>query len=227
LLPSAGPTDTISFCLPYTLTIDAHPGCATGKEAPPTPIPEEAPPTLPDKGEFLANPLGSKLPDNVPTEWLREGWQREKFRDDIIYCLVRSVSKVGDFTLAGDVWLRGLPRALDTRQVVDLYQRIRDESQRLELEWRPAFQLAFGTHELPASQDGDVVVGELRHMIESGSGQAFPDLVEVLVQLAIARDQLDPATPGSLLALAHERGRTAMISILEEARQNLEQRDPS
>jgi len=191
------------------------------------PAAELPPPVLPDKKAFLQSPTRFRLPEEIPADWLLEGWKQRAFRDDVVYSLARSVNKVGDFALAGDVWLKNLPRALDHDAVLDLYVRLRDESQRLEIEWRPAFEAAFQGHALPASRDEEIVVAALRQMIESGSGQAFSYMVEVLLGLPVAEEQLNPSNPASLFALAKQLQRTAMLSILEAARRDMKSTDAS
>ena len=52
--------------------------------------------------------------------------------------LVRSVSKNGDFDLASD-YILGLQDNLTDSQVAELYEHIRDNSARLEEEWRDEF----------------------------------------------------------------------------------------
>ena len=56
--------------------------------------------------------------------------------------LARSVSKNGDFFLASSQ-LAELAGKLDKSQVVSLYEYIRDESARVEMEWRTEFIAAF------------------------------------------------------------------------------------
>jgi len=56
--------------------------------------------------------------------------------------LARYVSKTGDFELAEDVLNQCIAR-LDSAQAVSLYKYIRDESRRLEEEWRDEFKEAF------------------------------------------------------------------------------------
>lgn len=56
--------------------------------------------------------------------------------------LVRSVSKNGDFFMAS-AELASASRILNSSQVVRLYEHIRDNSDRLEVEWREEFIAAF------------------------------------------------------------------------------------
>jgi len=65
---------------------------------------------------------------------------------------------------------------LTREQVVDLSVRLRDESQRLEIEWRAEFEAAFGGRALPPSQDAEIVVQGLLGMIESTHHGAAPAL---------------------------------------------------
>ena len=43
-------------------------------------------------------------------------------------------------------WLEVLPRFLPAEEVVRLYERVRDDSRRLEYEWRSEFERAFASH---------------------------------------------------------------------------------
>jgi len=96
---------------------------------------------------FLQNPrvIYSLPPGSIPIEWIAEAWRTTHLKDDITYELTRSVSKGGDFFLAQH-WLEILPRFLVEAEVVALYGTIRDESARLECEWRKPFEQAFVQH---------------------------------------------------------------------------------
>lgn len=59
-----------------------------------------------------------------------------------LYALVRSVSKNGDFFLAA-AELASASHILNSSQTVRLYEHIRDNSDRLEVEWRDEFIAAF------------------------------------------------------------------------------------
>jgi hypothetical protein len=101
------------------------------------------------KQEFIMDPL-DHLPginlEQVPAAWVSEAWQNDKFRIEATDALARSVSKTGSLKAAG-VWLRLLSGSVLSRdQVIDLYQRVRDESRRLEMEWRKEFEEAFAEH---------------------------------------------------------------------------------
>ena len=60
--------------------------------------------------------------------------------------LARSVSKTGEFYLAQE-YLDQLKGNLSLEQALSLYEYIRDESQRLEEEWRDEFTDAFPEYE--------------------------------------------------------------------------------
>jgi hypothetical protein len=110
------------------------------------------------KESFLQNPreLFKSLQRSIPIEWIAEAWRTTHLKGDITYELTRSVSKNGDFFLAG-YWLEILPRLLTGEEVVELYETIRDESERLEFEWRKQFEQAFAqhAHRLPPIQQVD------------------------------------------------------------------------
>jgi hypothetical protein len=95
------------------------------------------------RAAFLADPSRLVWQDGVQPEWIVEAYRAdEQFRDNILYALSRSVSKRADFSLASG-WLQILGLALSPDEVAALYGAIRDESARLELEWRPEFEAAF------------------------------------------------------------------------------------
>lgn len=106
---------------------------------------------------FLADPSRVVWRDGVQPEWILEAYRaNEQFRASISYALSRSVSKGGDFSLAGG-WLQILGSALAAEEVAALYVAIRDESARLEPEWRAEFAAAFPQHQTalpPINPDG-------------------------------------------------------------------------
>jgi len=99
------------------------------------------------KEQFLQNPrqLFKSPPGSIPVDWIAEAWRATPLKGDITYELTRSVSKNGDFFIA-DYWLEILPRFLTGGEIVELYVTIRDESERLEFEWRKEFEKAFAQH---------------------------------------------------------------------------------
>jgi antitoxin (DNA-binding transcriptional repressor) of toxin-antitoxin stability system len=95
--------------------------------------------------EFLLEPyrhIGALGSENIPAEWIRAAWADVEFRDEAVYNLCRSVSKIGTLNTASD-WLNVLSGALPVDQVVDLYRSIRDGTERCESEWRAQFEGAF------------------------------------------------------------------------------------
>jgi len=60
--------------------------------------------------------------------------------------IARSVSKNGDFDLAYE-FISSLEGKLNESQVIDLYEYIRDNSDRLEDEWRDEFLQLFDEYE--------------------------------------------------------------------------------
>jgi hypothetical protein len=108
------------------------------------------------KEDFLKDPcaLVLRMDEPAPADWIAAAWSDPQFRANVTYALVRSVSKNGDFFIAS-YWLEVLPTFLPAEQVVSLYERIRDESGRLEVEWRPEFERAFASHAsiLPRATD--------------------------------------------------------------------------
>jgi hypothetical protein len=153
-------------------------------------------------------------------------WSLAKFRDDVIYELARSVSKVGSFELADEYWLQLLPRFLTKDQSLELYEAIRDESQRLELEWRGLFESAFpqSVGFLPSSRDGEFVREALWSAIETGDGRPVEDLINILPQIGDgARILRETGRDGkTLVQAARERQQTLVTEMLERAEKDLE-----
>jgi hypothetical protein len=87
------------------------------------------------KEEFLkdASAFVLRMEEPPPADWIAAAWSEPQFRINVTYALVRSVSKNGDFFIAS-YWLEVLPTFLSARDVVGLYERIRDKSGRSELE---------------------------------------------------------------------------------------------
>ncbi|MHB0968148.1 MAG: hypothetical protein ACYC7A_06725 [Thermoanaerobaculia bacterium] len=127
--------------------------------------------------------------------------------------MARSVSKTGSFDLAADVWLQVLPSALPREAVVALYVAIRDESERLEFEWRPTFAEAFARDEsfLPQTRDEEILATAMSEMIESGYAAGFEGVIFGVLELPNALTLLRSARKR-----AEELGRTVLISLLDE-----------
>ena len=121
--------------------------------------------------EFFDNPVSAwHTPEaEIPDAWVKEAVQDPRFREDLAYELARSVSKVGDFGLASERALSALKGSLKESQVRELYAYVRDESQRLEGEWRPAFESLFG----PVGAGPDPLPGSSEPML-SGETDAEP-----------------------------------------------------
>lgn len=93
--------------------------------------------------EFLIDPIRLMWQHDVQLEWIMEAYRTNKeFRNNVWYGLSRSVTKRGNFSLAGG-WLQIFSSILEEDEVTTLYEAIRQGSQRLELEWRPEFVEAF------------------------------------------------------------------------------------
>lgn len=96
---------------------------------------------------FLAAPSRLVWQDGIQPEWIVEAYRADdQFRENVRYSLSRSVSKRGDFSLAGG-WLQILSPVLGAEEVAALYVAIRDESLRLEPEWRAEYVAAFQQHQ--------------------------------------------------------------------------------
>ena len=170
---------------------------------------------LSERERFLQDPAGFEGAE-PPAEWVAEGWRKPAFREYVTYTLARSIAKVGSSALAGQ-WLTWVSRALDPKQATGLYEDVREQSERLEYEWRGEFERAFPLTALPPSRDEDVLLQDLQEMIVTGAGQGFEHTLRTLQRVAPRSLALDPDRPDSLLALARERERTVMALLLVEA----------
>jgi hypothetical protein len=96
------------------------------------------------KEEFLRDPIRYFWSEHVdvPIEWIKDAWTVDKFRENAIYELIRSVRKNGDFFIA-QYLLTILSEVLREQQVVALFTAIRDRCHRTEDEWRGKFEAAF------------------------------------------------------------------------------------
>ena len=107
------------------------------------------------KEEFLKDPtlMVLRLENPAPAEWIAAAWSDVNFRENVTHALIRCVCKNGDFFVAG-YWIEVLPAILSEREVITLFERIRDESGRLEAEWREEFTRVFADHAaaLPTEQ---------------------------------------------------------------------------
>lgn len=175
------------------------------------------------ESDFLANPEAALAKgERVPIPWMRRAWKEHPtFREDVTYYLARSVSKVGTFELAAEVWLEVLPHALSGDEAAALYADILEQSQRLEFEWRPAFVAAFPSSEplLPDSRDREILRATLEQQILTGYGVGFEMLVESLLLLPEGASTLrQPNEKGeTLLGMAQRLDRAVMVAILNEA----------
>jgi hypothetical protein len=167
------------------------------------------------RDQFLADPLGQGL-ETIPIEWVRSGWGNPEFQDDIIYIIARSLSKTGSFGLVGDEWLRALPPALTSSEAANLYVRLRDESERLESEWRDKFIALFpqSADQLPASNDGAVLMDGLEDVVETGDGRCL----QSTLTLAVKIPELLRAMP-ALAERARAKGHNLIADFIMEAYQ--------
>jgi len=93
------------------------------------------------KEDFLSDPMKfwSDGDNVIDPEWIAIVWTHcPTLVDAISYDIARSVSKTGEFNLAKSS-VDSIRDRLTPDQYVSLYVYIRDESDRLEFEWRPEF----------------------------------------------------------------------------------------
>ena len=93
-----------------------------------------------------------------------------------IYSLVRSVSKTGGFGLAKEE-ADHLSKSLTSIEATKAYTHIRDEAQRLEVEWRKEFLDLFpqAVGYLPDSQDPEFDESNLFAVIDQSPTNQLPD----------------------------------------------------
>jgi hypothetical protein len=96
------------------------------------------------KEDFLQDPVTIfwSGKHQIPQQWIKEAWSLKPFRENATSELIRSVRKNGDFFIA-QYWLDLLPSLLSEQEVIELYNAIRDNSGRVEHEWREQFLKAF------------------------------------------------------------------------------------
>jgi hypothetical protein len=80
----------------------------------------------------------------IPDEWIAEAWEQvPEFRDNVTYEFVREASKVGELD-AIQASLERLGRILPLGRVVEIYEKVRQDSPHRESEFRPTFERLFG-----------------------------------------------------------------------------------
>jgi hypothetical protein len=97
------------------------------------------------KEEFLSDPLRyfqSEGAERFPLDWIQAAWANIQVQEAALFAFSRSVSKVGNLSLADD-WVQVLGPILSAVQVVTLYGNVRDATERSESEWRADFERAF------------------------------------------------------------------------------------
>jgi hypothetical protein len=120
----------------------------------------------------------------------------------------------------GELWLLILPKALTVDQTVELYEEIRELSERLEFEWRDEFIGIFPDAQgaIPSAKDTEFLTATLVGAIETEFGGDFEYFVEIAREVNPAI-LVDPVGPNgrTLLEMAAEKKRDAMRSFLEAA----------
>ncbi len=165
-----------------------------------------------NKSDFLDNPLGQDS-EAIPPDWVREGWASPRFQDDVVYVIARSLSKTGGFGLVSDVLLLSLSGALTTSEAVDLYARLRDESGRLEYQWRDDFTAIFrqAADGLPSSNDAELVLGDLEYIVTSGDGRNLQAVLSVAHRIPAVVEQL-----AAFASKARAKGSTLIADLIAE-----------
>ena len=104
------------------------------------------PPPVVTREDFFARPnywyyLGGAP---IPDQWIVEAWEQlQEFRENVTYEFVREASKNGDLYCVQSS-LKFLAGILPLTRMVEVYERVRDESPHRESEFRPTFERVFG-----------------------------------------------------------------------------------
>ena len=107
-----------------------------------------------------------KLLDNPSLVWdeenrgdldasvLAEAWSNRGFRDQIISDMVHMLDQDGGFGGDWDLW-EVLAEALDEEHVIKLFESLREQTDRMESEWRGEFEGIFEgkCDDLPETED--------------------------------------------------------------------------
>jgi hypothetical protein len=116
-----------------------------------------------DQMGTLARTIQMQPPDDrnrqplPPPQEVRKAWSDPAFRGEVTYELIRSVRKVGSFRQSGWLVALGIPGALTDEEALQLYEAVRREARRPELEWRGEFQAAFPDLQLPPVSRNEVL----------------------------------------------------------------------
>jgi hypothetical protein len=127
------------------------------------PMPEPAP--VVTREDFFACPNYWYYPGGapIPDQWIAEAWEQlPEFRDNVTYEFVREASKNGEMHSVQSS-LEFLAGILPLARMVEVYERLRDESPHRESEFRPTFERVFGERmsAFPASLSREQVIGAL------------------------------------------------------------------
>jgi hypothetical protein len=108
---------------------------------------------------------------SIRPEWVREAWERDPFRREVVDSFVHSLNKVGSF--CNPVGLAFFHRSLTPEQAVDFHNFLRETTFRPEMEWRAEFEKAFpniAANQPPADRGllerwnfGDDLLSAIRH----------------------------------------------------------------
>ena len=112
-----------------------------------------------DHDAFIENPSMIWDDENrgdLDTAVLAELWQERQFRDQVVSDMVHMLDEDGGFGGDWDLW-EVLAEALEDEQVVELYESLRDQTDRQESEWRGEFEGVFEgkCDDLPDAEDSE------------------------------------------------------------------------
>ena len=183
------------------------------------------------KDEFLRDPYRNALEsgNEIPNEWLEDAWNGSSLRETLLYDWSRSVSKVGSFRLASDTWIEKIAKILSADEIPTIYEHIRDQSERLEFEWRDEFVKRFSAETilLPPSRDAMFIMDALFEVVEKGNGSSLEDLLETARFMPQARQHLAEERRGgmTLVDIAERKGRKLISALIREAIESLDVKD--
>ena len=103
---------------------------------------------------------------DTASDALKARWADPRQRDDLIAFIARELSKTGRLAAYASE-LRDLSTFLSAEDITTLYIAIRDESARLEFEWRSEF-LSFFPRADSFLPDAEVSEEEFRHSLAAG-----------------------------------------------------------
>jgi len=174
-----------------------------------------------DPWRFLSGSSESEFYAIRP-EWVREAWDRDQFKREVVDSFVRTLNKVGSF--CNPMGLAFFQRSLSPDQAVDFYNLLRQTTVRPELEWRSEFEDAFPgvAADLPPADRrlleqwnfGDDLLSAIRHKDASKVKWVLRYMAQESVPLASVRI-LDETSIGLTDEVMQEMETDEILRIIE------------